>query len=467
MSWLRRFNPANNLYLKVFLWFWLATLIMVSSSAWIIHKLNNEVRYRPIQQSQLSELNLGAERLQNLLDKKGEILNPERQLGQLGMRHHIGFILVDPKSKEVLSGLPRPMRPDEDIFLNISPETPAISIESSRGEFFGPGLITLNDKHYMLFVGKPIAPGFFGMVRRQPPGLMLGIVFSISGLLCFWFARSLLKPIRELQHASQQMAGGDLSVRVGSASQRHDEIGRLGRDFNVMSQQVEILLTSQKRLLADISHELRSPLARLQLSIGIVQQQAETMNDDFLRTSLDRIEKEAAQIEKMIAQVLMLSRLDNPQALQHQDSIDMQALLRAIVSDAQFEAQDQDKQVVLSRNDPAVLNGDAQMLSSAIENVLRNGLKYASKRIDVQMLKDEHYLNIIISDDGKGINDSQIMRIFEPFYRESLARDRDSGGVGLGLAIAHRAVVQHKGSIQAKNLANSGLQVSIALPLPA
>ena len=467
MSWLARFNPANNLYLKVFLWFWLATLIMVSSSAWIIHKLNDEVRYRPIEKSQLGDLNRATERLQNVLDKRAELDNPERLLGQIGMRHQMGFILIDPKSKEVLSGLPRRMQPDEKIFTHINPETPAISIESSRGEFFGPGLITLHEKQYMLFVGQPLPPGFFGAVRRQPPWVMISIAFSISGLLCFWFARSLLKPIRQLQHASQLMAAGDLSARVGSASQRHDEIGRLGRDFNFMSQQVEILLSSQKRLLADISHELRSPLARLQLSIGIVQQQAETMNDDFLRTSLDRIEKEAVQIEKMIAQVLMLSRLDNPHTLQHQQSIDMPALLSAIISDAQFEAQEQNKQVVLLDNEPATVLGDAQMLSSAIENVLRNAVKYANKRIEVQMLKDEHCLNIIISDDGKGINDSQIMRIFEPFYRESLARDRDSGGVGLGLAIAHRAVVQHKGSIQAKNLANSGLQVSIALPLPA
>ena len=465
MKTLSRFNPANNLYIKVFLWFWLATIIMVSASAWIINQLNDDVRYRPIRNSQLSELNRVSDKLQSLIEKRQELDNIERLLTQISKRYQIGFFLVEPDGKKILSGLPRHIRLNEDVFLNISPDTPAIAIYSGQGEFFGPRLIQVNDKRYMLFIGKPTPPGFFGSVRRQHPGVMLSIALGISAILCFLFARSLVKPIRQLQHASQQMAAGDLSARVGSASKRHDEIGQLGRDFNLMSQQVEILLTSQKRLLADISHELRSPLARLQLSIGIVQQQAESADDDFLRSSLDRIEKEAAQIEKMIAQVLMLSRLDNPQALQHKESLDIHSLLAAIVSDAQFEAQEQQKEVVLSQNTKASIVGDAQMLSSAIENVLRNAIKYAKKRIEVTVYGDKNSLHILISDDGEGIEQSQVLRIFEPFYRESLARDRDSGGVGLGLAIASQAIMQHKGSIQAKNTEAGGLVVHISLPL--
>ncbi|KXI31009.1 ATP-binding protein [Paraglaciecola hydrolytica] len=467
MKALKRFNPANNLYIKVFLWFWVATVIMVSSSAWIIQKLNDEVRYRPIRKSQLSELNRVTDRLQSFLAKRQDTNEPERLLMQLGMRYQMGLILVEPESKKVLSGLPRHMRLDEDVFVNISAETPAISIDSGLGVFSGPGLINYNGKPHLLFIGKPMPSGFLGSVRRQHPGIMLGIALIISGILCFLFARSLVKPIRQLQHASQQMAAGNLSARVGSASQRHDEIGRLGRDFNHMSQQVEILLSSQKRLLADISHELRSPLARLQLSIGIVQQQAESLDDDFLRTSLDRIEKEAAQIEKMIAQVLMLSRLDNPQAMQHKESLDIQALLSAIISDAQFEAQEQQKEVLISHSEQAEVMGDAQMLSSAIENVLRNAVKYARKIIDVRVYTDESSVHLVITDDGKGIEPAQLVRIFEPFYRESLARDRDSGGVGLGLAIAYQAVSQHKGRIEAKNTELGGLEVHISLPLSA
>ncbi|WP_340677926.1 HAMP domain-containing protein, partial [Paraglaciecola sp.] len=400
MKRLSRYNPANNLYIKVFLWFWIGTIIMVSSSAWIINKLNDEVRYRPIRKSQMNELRHIGAKLQKVLARKQNVENPERLLSQIGMRYQIGFILVEPGGKNVLSGLPRHMRFDEEVFFNITPETPAISINSGQGEFFGPGIINFNDKHYMLFIGKPTSFGFFGAVRRQHPAVMLSIALSISAILCFLFARSLVRPIRQLQYASQQMAAGDLSARVGSASKRHDEIGHLGRDFNIMSQKVEILLSSQKRLLADISHELRSPLARLQLSIGIVQQQAETMDDDFLRTSLDRIEKEAAQIEKMIAQVLMLSRLDNPQALHHKESIDIQSLLSAIISDAQFEAQEQHKEVVISQCDKAEVVGDAHMLSSAIENVLRNAVKYAHKIINMRVYCEDSFLHIVITDDG-------------------------------------------------------------------
>jgi two-component system, OmpR family, sensor histidine kinase CpxA len=296
------------------------------------------------------------------------------------------------------------------------------------------------------------------------------ITLGISAFLCFLFARSLVNPIRQLQHASQQMASGNLAIRVGSASKRHDEIGRLGRDFNIMSEQVERLIGNQKRLLADISHELRSPLARLQLSIGILQQQSEQLDSErvelhFLFSSVARIEKEAAQIDSMLAQLLMLSRLDNPQSLLHKEVIDIQSLLAPIIGDAQFEARELNKLVSFEPVTEISVEGDVQMLSSAIENVLRNAIKYANKQIDITVSISEQNLIIMICDDGEGIEQNQLSRIFEPFYRESLARDRASGGVGLGLAIAQRAIIKHQGKINACNMEGRGLQVTISLPI--
>jgi two-component system, OmpR family, sensor histidine kinase CpxA len=319
-------------------------------------------------------------------------------------------------------------------------------------------------------VGKRAPPRFMGSFKRQNPMLILAISLAISAILCLWFARSLVNPIEQLQEASKQMATGNLTIRVGSASKRHDEIGRLGRDFNHMSEQVERLMGSQKRLLADISHELRSPLARLQLSIGILQQQSEDLSNkpiesSFLHSSLARIEKEAGQIEKMISQVLTLSRLDNPQSMMQKDILDIQSLLDPIISDARFEAQEQNKEVSFSATKNYTVEGDSQMLSSAIENVLRNAIYYATKQVKLELSQQERYLKIVIFDDGKGIEQEQLSRVFEPFYRESLARDRASGGVGLGLAIAQQAITQHSGSIQAQNIPSSGLQVTILLPL--
>lgn len=471
MKFLSHFNPANHLYIKLFLWFWLATIIMMSSSMWIIKQLDENVRFKPVRQSQLSEVDEYTQKLQAIIDSRAELGNIENTLVQIGMRNQIGLILVEPQNNEVISGLPRHMQPDKTSFTSISPDTPMISVDTGEGTFWGPGLVHYKNMNYMLFVGRPKPPGFVGSIRRQHPSIMFSIALCISGLLCFWFARSLVNPIQQLQEASKQMATGNLAIRVGSASKRRDEIGRLGRDFNFMSEQVERLMGSQKRLLADISHELRSPLARLQLSIGILQQKSEGNEDEhldkgFLLSSISRIEKEAAQIEKMIAQVLTLSRLDNPQSILHKQVIDIQLLISPIISDARFEAQEQNKQVVFDNSVSYFIEGDVQMLSSAIENVLRNAVNYAANKVLVSIdVQQEGCLLLTILDDGKGIDEGQLSRIFEPFYRESLARDRASGGVGLGLAIAYQAILQHQGTIQASNTHEGGLQVSITLPL--
>ena len=163
--------------------------------------------------------------------------------------------------------------------------------------------------------------------------------------LCYLFVRGLLNPIAQLSLASKQMATGEMGVRVGNASRRLDEIGQLGRDFNYMSEQVESLLTSQKRLLADISHELRSPLTRLQLSIGIALQQYESDTSVNMLEALERVEKESQQIENMIAHVLLVSKLDNKQPIQNMQAVSLEQIMTPIIEDAQFEAAQKNKEL--------------------------------------------------------------------------------------------------------------------------
>jgi two-component system sensor histidine kinase CpxA len=471
MKFLSRLNPANHLYIKLFLWFWIATVIMMSGSIWTIKLLNDEVRFGPMRQADVIELNNYKQILQEALERRGAgTENLDRILLHVSKRHQIDLILVDVENNTLINTLPPHVKINEDAFLKLSPAASAISIDIGLGTFVGPSIIVNSGKSYLLFVGKRTPPRFMGSFKRQNPMLILAISLAISAILCLWFARSLVNPIEQLQEASKQMAAGNLTIRVGSASKRHDEIGRLGRDFNYMSEQVERLMSSQKRLLADISHELRSPLARLQLSIGILQQQSEDLSHKpidsrFLHAFLARIEKEAGQIEQMISQVLTLSRLDNPQSIMHKVILDIQSLLDPVVSDARFEAQEQNKEVSFSADNNYTIEGDSQMLSSAIENVLRNAIYYANKEIKLVVSQQDRYLKIVICDDGKGIEQEQLSRVFEPFYRESLARDRASGGVGLGLAIAQQAITQHSGSIQAQNIPSSGLQVTILLPL--
>jgi two-component system sensor histidine kinase CpxA len=331
--------------------------------------------------------------------------------------------------------------------------------------FVGPSLVSANQTEYMLFLVKPRPGGSLRVMQHEYPAVFIIFMISFSLGLCYLFVRGLLNPIAQLSHASKRMATGEMGVRVGAASARLDEIGQLGRDFNYMSEQVESVLNSQKRLLADISHELRSPLTRLQLSIGIALQQNESDMSVNMLSALERIEKEARQIEDMIAQVLLLSRLDNQLPVENLQSVSLEQIMTPIIADARFEAAQKNKELSYQADENVSLHADPQLLSSAIENILRNAIYYSNHLIQVRVSVQDKKLVWEIEDDGNGIEESQLDRIFEAFYRESTARDRNSGGVGLGLAIAQHAIGKHQGLIQASNKPQGGLLVKIIIPL--
>ena len=232
-----------------------------------------------------------------------------------------------------------------------------------------------------------------------------------------------------------------------------------------MAEQIETLLNGQKRLLADISHELRSPLTRMQLAIGIAQQQESSNDTKSNEQALARIEKEAHQMESMVAQVLMLSRLDNNARVSQKQAMSFDTLLTGLLADCEFEANSQGKTLVVDIEADATINADEDLLASGIENVLRNAVKYAQRNVTFTLKVKEADVNIAICDDGKGIPESDLENIFQPFYRVSSARERDSGGIGLGLAIASRAIAAHKGKISAHNQVKGGLCVHICLPI--
>jgi two-component system sensor histidine kinase CpxA len=270
--------------------------------------------------------------------------------------------------------------------------------------------------------------------------------------------------IAQLRHASKRMAKGEMCVPVGNVRNRLDEIGQLGRDFNYMSEQVPSLLNSQKRLLADISHELRSSLTRLQLSIGIALQKNEFDMSANMLAALQSIEKESLQIEDMIAQVLSLSRLDNQQPIQNLETVSLGYLMTPIIADPQFEAGQKHKELSYQADENISLHADTQLLNSALENIIRNAIHYSNQLIQVSVSVQDKLLVWVIEYDGNGIEESQLDRIFEPFYRESAAPDRNSGGVGLGLAIAKHAINKHQGFIQASNKPQGDLFVKICIP---
>lgn len=310
----------------------------------------------------------------------------------------------------------------------------------------------------------------FQWERSAPPSLFWGSTAAYGRLigllltaiaLCYLLARYLTSPIRKLREATNQLADGDLQTRViPRLGRRRDEIGDLARDFNVMAERIEHLIITQQRLNSDISHELRSPLARMNVALEIAKKKT---NESTLPI-LERIENESNRLNEMIGRLLTLARLESGAEEVERKRVDLAEIVKDVAADADFEAQAKGKFVEVSAVDSCPLMGSENLLRSAVENVLRNAVRYTKERtaVDVSLTRQNGHAILRISDHGGGVPEDELANLFRPFYRVGEARERKTGGTGLGLAIAERAVKAHKGTITAQNY-NGGLLIEIGL----
>jgi len=292
---------------------------------------------------------------------------------------------------------------------------------------------------------------------------ILGVILT-AGLFCYGLARYLTSPIGKLRRATQKFADGDLQTRVASEiGNRRDEVGKLAEDFDEMAERIESLVTAEKRLTQDISHELRSPLARLNVALELARVKANPETQSLF----ERIETESYRLNEMISRLLTLSKLETDAENFEKHEINLTKLFEQIVADADFEANANGKSVKILQKSECRVFGNENLLRSAIENVLRNAVRYTKENTSVEVSLEKENKNALISvrDFGAGVPEEELEKLFRPFYRVQTARDRKSGGIGLGLAIAERAVHAHGGTIEAKNLEN-GLSVKISLPAP-
>ncbi|MBW2186621.1 MAG: HAMP domain-containing protein [Deltaproteobacteria bacterium] len=295
--------------------------------------------------------------------------------------------------------------------------------------------------------------------RFMAPKLLSLLI--IASLICYLLTRSLTAPIRQLRTATQTFAAGDLTTRVDTSTAGSSEINQLGDDFNSMAEQIEDLVVSQQRLQRDISHELRSPLARLNIALELARQRSE----DKATAELDRIELESERLNKMIGQLLSLNQIDS-QPIDLFTELDLSQLLTKLVADANFEAQDKQVHVVIDQPASLRVKGSNELLGRAIENIIRNAIHYSPEggEVAIRVLSQENSGTVIqICDQGEGVPEQQLEKIFDPFFRVAAARDRRSGGTGIGLAISQRAIKRHNGTISATNRPSGGLEVSITL----
>ena len=291
-------------------------------------------------------------------------------------------------------------------------------------------------------------------------GLIASLVFAT---LLAWYVA---KPIRSLRSAFDAAARGDLDARVGERiGSRSDELADLGRAFDRTALQLKTLVEGQRRLLHDCSHELRSPLARLQAAVGLARQQP-----DNLQASMDRIEREAARMDKLIDELLTLSRVETGTGTARREGIDLAQLVNDVVGDAVFEAEAGATPVAFDVDVSALratsIKGDAEMLHRAVENVVRNAARHTAAGGRIRIVgrpgDPAREIHVEVTDDGPGVPESELQSIFEPFFRGAAAGG--SSGHGLGLAIARRVVEAHGGCIAASNREGRGLVVTIRLP---
>lgn len=328
--------------------------------------------------------------------------------------------------------------------------------------------VFFQDTAYLLYAPlaepEPLTPHFKKrwVLKHLPLLLMIGSVLFASLLFSALLAWYFTRPIRHLKQAFSDVAQGKLDTRVATAmGNRQDELAELGNNFDFMASKISALVNGQRHLLHDVSHELRSPLARMQAAIGIAQQQP-----DKVPSTLARLERESERISDLVGELLLISRMETGVEHSQASNVDMAELIEEIVDDARFEADNKAVSIDMQSNADISLHGHQELLHRAIENLIRNAIKFSEPGHTVQINshhdKSQKQLRITVEDQGTGVTEADLKRIFRPFFRASHSQRQD--GIGLGLTIAQQAVTAHHGHILAENRAEGGLRMVIILP---
>jgi two-component system, OmpR family, sensor histidine kinase CpxA len=460
----------KSLFLKIFLSFWMAFALFLVLAILVT------LAFRPRTSSWEGLLATAMNDSVNAYEQKGTAGLGE-YFDNLEKTQHVRVFLFNENMEEVLHrGAPEwalrvakggPRVPHEGF---IFPSPPPV-LRDSRAS--SDGL-----HRYTLVLSPPPGPRLFLGPRGLPiPGLIIAVISS--GLVCYLLAWFLTMPIVRLRAATRQLAAGDLTARAGAPNvTRRDEVAGLMRDFDGMAERLENLVKAQSRLLNDISHELRSPLARLNVALGLARQRS----GPETAAMLERIELEASRLNELIGRLLTLARLEDGEQHVPTTPILLDEVVLNVAEDAEFEAQARGCHVRSEIPEGIwAVRGDASLLHSAIENVVRNAIRYTHEGTTVDIHLEKTGLEktglektgiaggaeavVRVTDCGSGVPPDALEKLFQPFYRLDDARGRQTGGVGLGLAITERAVRFHSGRVAATNRAEGGLMVEIHLPL--
>jgi signal transduction histidine kinase len=446
----------RSLFLKIFLSYWVAQALFVVLAILItvVMRERGESANWDAQQA-----NVLAKAVQSY--EQGGEAEVRRYLDEVRESLHVRAYLLGEQGQDI-SGRDLP-RWAESMAKGVTPPARDFWQRLMPSPFRRQVLVAESGRRYTLVAflppGGPFGPG-------GVPGLSILIGIVSSGLVCYLLARYLTSPVVRLRAATRRLAAGDLTARAGGlTARRRDEMAQLVRDFDTMAERLEESVNAQSRLLNDISHELRSPLARLNVAAALARQRSGVE----AHGALDRIDLEADRLNDLIGGLLTIARLESGSDSRQKSPISVAEMIEGIAADADFEAQIRNCGVRCVIKDDCQVLGVPGLLSSAIENVVRNAARYTqegtSAEISLQRGHGGAEAVIRVIDAGPGVPADALDKLFRPFYRIDDARGRQTGGAGLGLAITERAVRLHGGSVNASNRPQGGLQIEIRLPL--
>jgi two-component system sensor histidine kinase CpxA len=455
--------PIHRLFVKVFLWFWL-TVLALSAIFFASRMLGS--RLLPATDVIAAFAPRVADEAAHAYEFGGPQEFEQFERGMMGNSEGVLY-LIDGYGNDVLS---RPIPPDSLSIVRAARSDGGIVARYGLRSRSASYRFTSPSGHpYVLLLHVRLQLGKF-LEATAGGGLpFFGVVLLMVTLFCFWLAHHIVAPIQGIQSAARRVATGDLSVRAPvEISRRHDELAALAVDFDAMVERISTLVRSQRDLLSTVSHELRSPLTRFNMSLALLRKQSPPESEELLQ----RMERDAERVDVLMGQLLTLSRLEMGLSSDERDNVDLSQLVHEVVADGDFEAHSCGKSVRLEAvGDIFIEKADQQALRSACENIIRNAVRFTPPGTEVQVVlkaeirRDFPQAVLSVRDHGPGVPEEALQQIFQPFFRVKLPHGpRRDNGTGLGLAIALEAIRQHRGTITASNVSPTGLEIKMMLP---
>jgi two-component system, OmpR family, sensor histidine kinase CpxA len=445
----------RGIYPKIFLWFLLATLV-TSGAVFLITVATHSQTLGP--SWMIGVLDQYARSAVNIYVHGGKVRLAE-YLQEIEEASFLQSTLLDPQGHDILG---RGVPPGAEKVLAEARATGQTQFHIGL-IWTGASVDDRPDGKYIL-VAKVIIPYRLVLGGALETTILQWLMPALAGAaLCLLLARHIAAPVRTLQNVAGRIADGDFSVRASpTVGSRRDELGDLARDFDRMADRIQSLLRKQQEMLGDISHELRSPLTRLNVSLELVRRGKSD--------AVERMQEDLDRVDTLIGQILTLTRLQAHGDREVETAVNLRTVLEGVAEDARFEVEEEGKSVVILHADECQLKGDPALLRSCIENVVRNAIRYTKPGTEVALSLDLagdglDSARILVADHGDGVPPEALDRIFEPFYRVTEAHEHQTGGTGLGLSIAQRIAIVHGGTICARNRDGGGLEIEIRLPV--